>query len=138
MSGLCCNTWYATTTLHTLASSNVCTLRVVPDPRLALQRLREAAEKAKCELSFSSTTDINLPFITADAAGPKHLHVALTRAKLESLCAELLERTKQPCHQCMKDAGVKADDINEVTKPFETRLGHHQGPRGCSMQERVC
>lgn len=67
--------------------------------KLAVQRLREAAEKAKCELSSTTTTDINLPFITADAAGPKHLHVTITRAKLESLVGDLLERTKPPCHQ---------------------------------------
>lgn len=82
--------------------------------KLAVQRLREAAEKAKCELSSTTSTDINLPFITADASGPKHLHVTLTRAKLESLVAELLERTKQPCHKCMKDADVTPKDINEV------------------------
>jgi molecular chaperone DnaK (HSP70) len=79
-----------------------------------VQRLREASEKAKCELSSTTSTDINLPFITADAAGPKHLHMTITRAKLEALVGELLERTKQPCHQCMKDAGVAAKDISEV------------------------
>jgi len=82
--------------------------------KLAIQRLREAAEKAKCELSSAATTDVNLPFITADAAGAKHLSVTLTRAKLESLTADLLERTKQPCLDCMKDAGVAAGDIKEV------------------------
>lgn len=82
--------------------------------KLAVQRLREAAEKAKCELSFSSSTDINLPFITADATGAKHMHHTITRAKLETLVGDLLERTKNPCFQCMKDAGVKQEDINEV------------------------
>ena len=83
------------------------------DP-MALQRLKEAAEKAKCELSSSLQTDVNLPFITADAAGPKHLNVRLTRAKLEQLCADLLERTKGPCMQALKDAGLKPSDIDEV------------------------
>jgi len=82
--------------------------------RLAVQRLREASEKAKCELSSTTSTDINLPFITADASGPKHLTMTLTRAKLELLVKDLLERTKQPCHQCMKDAGVSPKDITEV------------------------
>lgn len=82
--------------------------------RLAVQRLREAAEKAKCELSSTTSTDVNLPFITADAAGPKHLHMTITRAKYESLTEHLLERTKQPCKDCMKDASVSMADINEV------------------------
>ena len=82
--------------------------------KLAIQRLREAAEKAKCELSSAATTDINLPFITADASGAKHLSVSLTRAKLESLTADLLERTKQPCLDAMKDAGVGPGDVKEV------------------------
>nr|QBB20006.1 heat shock protein hsp70-C2 [Ettlia sp. YC001] len=82
--------------------------------KLAVQRLREAAEKAKCELSSTTSTDINLPFITADASGPKHLAVTLTRAKLEALVGDLLERTKNPCIQCMKDAGVSASEISEV------------------------
>ena len=81
---------------------------------LALQRLKEAAEKAKIELSSSSQTDINLPYITADASGPKHLSVKLTRAKLESLVDELIERTIAPCRTAMKDAGVSAADINDV------------------------
>ena len=82
--------------------------------KLAVQRLREAAEKAKCELSSTATTDVNLPFITADASGPKHLHMTVTRAKLEGLVADLLERTKAPCHQAMKDAGVAPKDVAEV------------------------
>ena len=82
--------------------------------KLAVQRLREAAEKAKCELSSASTTDINLPFITADATGPKHLMMTLTRAKFEALVKPLLDRTVQPCHNAMKDAGVQPGDIAEV------------------------
>jgi molecular chaperone DnaK len=81
---------------------------------LALQRLKEAAEKAKIELSSSSQTDVNLPYITADATGPKHLNIKLTRAKLESLVDELIERTIAPCRTAMKDAGVSAADINDV------------------------
>ena len=81
---------------------------------LALQRLKEAAEKAKMELSTAVQTDVNLPFITADASGPKHMNVKLTRAKLESLVAELVERTIAPCKAAMKDAGITADQIDEV------------------------
>jgi molecular chaperone DnaK len=83
------------------------------DP-LALQRLKEAAEKAKIELSSSQQTDVNLPYITADASGPKHLNIKLTRAKLESLVEELIKRTIEPCKIAMKDAGVKASDISDV------------------------
>jgi molecular chaperone DnaK len=82
--------------------------------RMALQRLKEAAEKAKIELSSTVQTEINLPFITADATGPKHLVMTLTRAKLEALVADLVERTVEPCRQAMKDAGVTAGDINEA------------------------
>jgi molecular chaperone DnaK len=85
------------------------TVDLSQDP-MALQRLKEAAEKAKCELSSSQQTDINLPFITADASGPKHLNVNLSRAKLEQLCESLLERTKGPCHNCMRDAEISAVD----------------------------
>ncbi|APW43340.1 molecular chaperone DnaK [Rhodoferax saidenbachensis] len=81
---------------------------------LALQRLKEAAEKAKIELSSSAQTDINLPYVTADASGPKHLNIKLTRAKLESLVEELIERTIAPCRIAMKDAGVSASDIHDV------------------------
>jgi len=81
---------------------------------LALQRLKEAAEKAKIELSNSSQTDINLPYITADASGPKHLNIKLTRAKLESLVDELIERTIAPCRTAIKDAGVSVGDIHDV------------------------
>lgn len=82
--------------------------------RLALQRLKEAAEKAKIELSSATQTDINLPFITADATGPKHLNVTLTRAKLESLCEDLLNRTKGPMEKALKDAGLSKDQVDEV------------------------
>ena len=81
---------------------------------LALQRLKEAAEKAKIELSSSAQTDINLPYITADASGPKHLSIKLTRAKLESLVEDLIERTIAPCRTAIKDAGVKVTEVNDV------------------------
>ena len=81
---------------------------------LALQRLKDAAEKAKIELSSSQQTDINLPYVTADASGPKHLNIKLTRAKLESLVEDLIEKTIEPCRIAIKDAGVKASDINDV------------------------
>lgn len=81
---------------------------------MALQRLKEGAEKAKCELSSSMQTDVNLPFITADASGPKHLNYSLTRAKLEQLVAELLQRTEEPCTTALKDAGLSSDKIDEV------------------------
>ncbi|KAG0452749.1 hypothetical protein HPP92_025413 [Vanilla planifolia] len=82
--------------------------------RLALQRLREAAEKAKIELSSTSQTEINLPFITADASGAKHLNITLTRSKFESLVNHLIERTKSPCKSCLKDAGIASKDVDEV------------------------
>ena len=82
--------------------------------RMALQRLREAAEKAKIELSAVASTEINLPFITADATGPKHLQKSLTRAKFEQMTEDLLERTKEPCRKAMQDAGVTPDQIDEV------------------------
>ena len=82
--------------------------------RMALQRLKEAAEKAKCELSSSMETDINLPFITADQQGPKHLNMKLTRSKLEALCSGLIDRTDGPCRQALKDAGLSPSDIHEV------------------------
>ena len=81
---------------------------------LALQRLKEAAEKAKIELSSSEQTEINLPYITADASGPKHLNIKMTRAKLESLVGDLIERTLEPCRQALKDAGLSAKDIHDV------------------------
>jgi molecular chaperone DnaK len=83
------------------------------DP-MALQRLKEAAEKAKCELSSAMQTDVNLPFITADSSGPKHLNLQLTRAKFENLVSDLFEKLKKPCLQAIKDAGYSANDINEV------------------------
>jgi len=82
--------------------------------KLALQRLKEAAEKAKIELSSSLQTDVNLPFITADASGPKHLNVKLSRAKLEQLVEDLVQRTITPCKAALKDAGIKASEIDEV------------------------
>ena len=81
---------------------------------LALQRLKDAAEKAKIELSSSAQTEVNLPYVTADASGPKHLVVKITRAKLESLVADLIERSLAPCRTAMKDAGITATDIDEV------------------------
>jgi len=83
------------------------------DP-LALQRLKDAAEKAKIELSSSSQTDINLPYITADASGPKHMEIRLTRAKLESLVDDLITRSMEPCKMALKDAGLKLSDINDI------------------------
>ena len=82
--------------------------------QMALQRLKEAAEKAKCELSSSMETDINLPFITADSSGPKHLNYTLTRSKLEQLTEDLLDRTVEPCKKALADAKLTADDIDEV------------------------
>jgi molecular chaperone DnaK len=82
--------------------------------RMALQRLKEAAEKAKKELSSTQQTDINLPFITADSSGPKHLQYSLTRSKFEQMVGELVEKTKGPCQQAIKDAGLSASDIDEV------------------------
>ena len=82
--------------------------------KLALQRLKEAAEKAKIELSSSVQTDVNLPFITADSTGPKHLNIKLSRSKLEQLVEDLVARTMKPCQAALKDAGVKASDIDEV------------------------
>jgi molecular chaperone DnaK len=82
--------------------------------KLALQRLKEAAEKAKIELSSTTQTEINLPFITADASGPKHLTMKLTRAKFEALVDDLIQKTVEPCRKALKDAGVSAGEINEV------------------------
>ncbi len=83
------------------------------DP-MALQRLKEAAEKAKCELSSSTSSEINLPFITADQNGPKHLQMTLTRSQLERMTEDLVERTRKPCEQALRDAGLRANDIDEV------------------------
>ncbi|MFL2770714.1 MAG: molecular chaperone DnaK [Rhodospirillaceae bacterium] len=82
--------------------------------KLALQRLKEGAEKAKIELSSSGQTEVNLPFITADASGPKHLNIKLTRAKLEALVEKLIQRTVEPCKKALKDAGLKPNEISEV------------------------
>jgi len=82
--------------------------------KMALQRLKEAAEKAKMELSTSMETDVNLPFITADGSGPKHLNIKITRAKLEALVSKLLDRLEAPCRTALKDAGLSSNDINEV------------------------
>jgi len=84
------------------------------DDRMALQRLKEAAEKAKIELSSAVQTDVNLPFITADQSGPKHLNVKITRAKLEGLVSSLVERSLEPCRKALKDAGLAASEIDEV------------------------
>jgi len=83
------------------------------DP-LAMQRLKEASEKAKIELSTSQQTEVNLPYITADASGPKHLNIKLTRAKLESLVEELVTRTIGPCKTALSDAGLKVNEIDDV------------------------
>ena len=80
----------------------------------AMQRLREAAEKAKRELDGLSATEISLPFVTADASGPKHLNLRLTKAKFESLVDHLVNKTLGPCKACLKDSGVKKDDLNDV------------------------
>jgi len=84
------------------------------EDKMALQRLREAAEKAKCELSTVAETEINLPFVTADASGPKHLQLKLNRAKFEQLVEPLLQRTLEPCRKALKDAGLEPSDVNEV------------------------
>ncbi len=86
----------------------------VSKDKMVMQRLKEAAEKAKIELSSVSETDVNLPFLTADASGPKHLNVKLSRAQFEKLILPIIERTKAPCLNCLKDAGLKASDIHEV------------------------
>lgn len=82
--------------------------------RMALQRLREAAEKAKIELSSVANTEVNLPFITADANGPKHLQKSLSRAKFEQMTEDLFERTKEPCRKALKDAGITPDKIDDI------------------------
>ena len=82
--------------------------------RMALQRLKEGAEKAKCELSSTQETELNLPFITADASGPKHLNIRLSRSKFEQLTEDIIQRTVEPCRQALKDAGIAAKDVDEV------------------------
>ncbi|HLL55080.1 MAG TPA: molecular chaperone DnaK [Myxococcaceae bacterium] len=86
----------------------------VSKDKMVIQRLKEAAEKAKIELSSTMETDINLPFLTADASGPKHLNVKLSRAKFEAMIDDLIERSLEPCRKCLKDAGVEAKDLDEV------------------------
>jgi molecular chaperone DnaK len=81
---------------------------------LALQRLKDGAERAKIELSSAQQTEVNLPYITADASGPKHLNIKLTRAKLEALVGDLIEKTIAPCRTALNDAGLKVSDVNEV------------------------
>ena len=81
---------------------------------MAIQRVREAAEKAKIELSSTTQTEINLPYLTADASGPKHCNVKLTRAKLEALTDNFLKRTIKPCENCIKDSGIAKEKIQEV------------------------
>ena len=98
--------------------------------KLAVQRLREAAEKAKTELSSTGSTEINLPFITADQTGPKHLNVKLSRAKLEELTGGLVERTLDPCKRCLRDAGVSTSEV---------RLGHDCSRHLLTLPQRgVC
>jgi len=87
----------------------------VRNDKMALQRVKEAAEKAKMELSTAMETDVNLPFITADASGPKHMNVKMTRAKLEALVADLVEKTVAPCQMALKDANLTPKDIDEVS-----------------------
>lgn len=82
--------------------------------KMAIQRVREAAEKAKCELSSTNATEINLPYLTADASGPKHCNLQITRAKFEALVGEFLKKTIKPCEQCLKDSGLTKDKIDEV------------------------
>jgi molecular chaperone DnaK len=101
--------------------------------RMALQRLKEAAEKAKCELSSAQQTEIVLPFISADASGPKHLNTVLTRQKYESLTDDLLDRTIEPCRRCLSDAGMKADQIDEVLLVG----GQTRAPRVSEVVRRV-
>src|SRR5262249_61138743 len=84
------------------------------EDRLALQRLKEASEKAKCELSAETRSEINLPFISADAKGPKHLNVVLTREKFDELTADLVDRTRKPCLEALSLAGLKPTDVDEV------------------------
>src|SRR3546814_784429 len=90
-------------------SSDVCSSDL-----LALQRLKDAAERAKIELSSNHQTDVNLPYVTADATGPKHLNIKLTRAKLESLVEDLVKRTIEPCRTALNDAGLRVSDIDDV------------------------
>ncbi|GAH90018.1 unnamed protein product, partial [marine sediment metagenome] len=104
----------------------------IREDKMALQRLKEAAEKAKCELSSSLESQINLPFITADQSGPKHLSLTLSRAKLEQLTEDLIEKTIKPCEQALADAKLKPGDIREVVLVGgQTRMPKVQGPFEC-------
>ncbi|KAH7404037.1 hypothetical protein KP509_15G007500 [Ceratopteris richardii] len=116
--------------------------------KLALQRLREAAEKAKVELSSSMQTDIHLPFLTADASGPKHFNTTITRSRLESLVMNLIERTRKPCHDCLTDAGVTLGDLDEVllvggmtrmpkVREFVTKIFGKEASKGVNADEAV-
>ena len=106
--------------------------------KLAVQRVREAAEKAKAELSSTTQTDISLPFITADATGPKHMNLKLTRAKLESLTQDLIDRTIPPCKACLKDAGVSTSEVAEVRARTPFRLPPSLPMRLMSCHMHVC
>jgi len=86
----------------------------VQKDKMAIQRVREAAEKAKIELSSTTSTEINLPYLTADTTGPKHCNLSMTRAKLESLTDSFLKKTIKPCENCVKDSGISKDKIQEV------------------------
>ena len=105
----------------------------VSKDKMVLQRLKEAAEKAKIELSSAMETEINLPFLTADATGPKHLNVKLTRAKFESMIDDLVERSLEPCRKCLKDAGLEPEG------PQRGRAGrrHHPHPEGAGGGEEA-
>eukprot|EP00850_Spirogloea_muscicola_P014460 SM000104S09330 [mRNA] locus=s104:167926:171636:+ [translate_table: standard] len=105
--------------------------------RLALQRLREAAERAKIELSSTPQTEINLPFITADASGAKHLQMSITRSKFESLVSHLLERVREPCKACLKDAGLSPKDVDEVLLEIVNELFGKEPSKGVNPDEVV-
>ena len=100
---------------------------------MAPQRLKEAAEKAKIELSSSAQTEVNLPYITMDATGPKHLVLKITRAKFESLVEELIERSIEPCRMALKDAGLKPADIDDVILVG----GQSRMPKGARPRQRI-
>ena len=106
-----------------------CSIRLVLTflTTVAMQRLKEAAEKAKIELSSAQATDINLPFLTADATGPKHLNMNLTRAKFEQLIADLIEQTMKPCSQVLKDAGLSTSEIDEVIRRWINKNSFSSG-----------
>ncbi|MCO5555204.1 hypothetical protein L7F22_008747 [Adiantum nelumboides] len=116
--------------------------------KLALQRLREAAEKAKVELSSAMQTDIQLPFLTADASGPKHFNITITRSKLEGLVSNLVERTRKPCNDCLEDAGISSSELDEVllvggmtrmpkVRDFVAKLFGKEASKGVNADEAV-